>query len=254
MTVTVDVGAIAPIDHDEAMEITAIEAQRFADAIATIPDGEWARPTPCTRWDVADLVAHVVGSAAAQASPREFVRQVRAGRPIRERDGLAEWWDGMNEVQVIERRGRTPEELADEWDRMSVAALRSRQRLPRPIARLPLLSLPDPIGRQPISYLFDMGFTRDTWTHRLDLAWALDAEPELDAAHDGRIVADIVAEWSKTHDRPFVLHLAGHAGGTFVSGGGGEVGDHVETSVTDFIRCLTERRIADGLLRLPLPL
>ena len=45
----------------------------------------------------------------------------------------------------------------------------------------------------------------------------------LDAEHDGRIVADIVAEWAATHGEPFVLELTGPAGGTYTAGGGGEV-------------------------------
>ena len=40
--------------------------------------------------------------------------------------------------------------------------------MPRPIARLPLLNLPAPVGRQPLAYLFDIGFTRDVWMHRVD--------------------------------------------------------------------------------------
>jgi uncharacterized protein (TIGR03083 family) len=250
-TEPVDVSTVDRIGHDEAMRITAAERRAFADAIAGIGDGDWARPTDCDRWDVHGLVAHVVGSAAAQASPREFVRQVRAGRRLLGEIGSTQWWDGMNELQVRERAGRTPAELAAEWDDASARALRSRTRLPRPIAALPLLNLPDPIGRQPVRYLFDMGFTRDVWMHRIDLAEALGRPPAFDAAHDGRIVADVVAEWAATHGRPFTLELTGPAGGTFRAGTGGE---HVTVDVVAFCRCLTERLPAEGLLAHPLPL
>lgn len=247
----IDVASIPPIDHDEAMTISERESQKFADALAAIGDEQWHIPSPCSRWDVADVAAHVIGAAAAQASPREFARQVRAGRPIRKSHGLTYWWDGMNEVQVCERRGRTPVELRTEWDSVAPAAIRSRRRLPRPIARLPILDLPAPIGRQPLAYLFDMGFTRDVWMHRLDLATAVASDPDLDDEHDGRIVADIVAEWAGSHGRPFVLHLTGPAGGSYASGRDGE---RVDVAVTDFVRCLSEREPGSGLLSNPLPL
>ena len=95
--------------------------------------------------------------------------------------------------------------------------------MPRPVARLPLLDLPAPVGRQPLSYLFDVGFTRDVWMHRVDLAHATERPMDLDAAHDGRIVADLVAEWAALHGEPFVLTLEGPAGGVFAQGTGGEV-------------------------------
>lgn len=46
-------------------------------------------------------------------------------------------------------------------------------------------------------------FTRDVWAHRMDIAVAPGHQMDLDAEHDGRIVADIVAdivaEWALTH-------------------------------------------------------
>ena len=35
--------------------------------------------------------------------------------------------------------------------------------------------------------------------------------PELTPEHDGRIVADVVAEWSRRHGQPYVLTLTGPA-------------------------------------------
>jgi uncharacterized protein (TIGR03083 family) len=197
------------------------------------------------------VAAHVIGSAAAQSARREFARQVWAGRPLRAEIGAAYWWDGMNEVQVRDREARSPDALRAEWRTMSGRALRARTRLPRAIARLRLLDLPAPVGRQPLSYLFDMGFTRDVWMHRIDIERALGRQPDFDRDHDGRIVADIVAEWAAAHGEPFELVLSGPAGGTFASGA---VGEHVETDIAEFCRCLTGRATADGVLRHPLPL
>ena len=157
----------------------------------------------------------------------------------------------MNEVQVIERRDRSPEELVAEWDVAAAASLAARRRLPRPIARLPLLKLPAPVGRQPLAYLFDIGFTRDVWMHRVDLAVATGRPFVADDEHDGRIVADIVAEWAGTHGEPFTLELEGAAGGSYTAGADGPV---VHSSATDLCRVLAERLPGEGVLRHPLPL
>lgn len=64
-----------------------------------------------------------------------------------------------------------------------------------------------PIGWRPLTYLLRVGFTRDVWMHRIDLARAIGTDPHLTAEHDGRIVADIVAEWADIHREPFALTL-----------------------------------------------
>jgi uncharacterized protein (TIGR03083 family) len=248
---TVEVRTIPRIAHTEAMQIAAVENRKFAAALRQLRPEDWAKPTDCSRWDVRALVAHVVGSAAGQASPREFVRQVRAGRPVVAEIGAECWWDGMNEVHVRERAGRSAGELIAEWDENSHRALRARTKLPRPIAWLPLVNLPAPVGRKPVSYLFDMGFTRDIWMHRVDLSQAAGTAFEADPGHDGRIVADLVAEWAATHGEPFTLALSGPAGGVYVSGGGGE---QVELNAIQFCRVLAGRLPGAGVLRHPLPL
>jgi uncharacterized protein (TIGR03083 family) len=251
MTDAVDVTTIERITHDEAMRIAEVENRRFAACLAGLRPHDWAKPTDCTRWDVRALAAHVVGSAAGQASPREFFRQVRVGRPVVAEIGAQYWWDGMNEVHVRERESLTIDELRSEWDDNSARALRARRKLPRPIARLPLLNLPEPVGRKPLSYLFDVGLTRDSWMHRIDIAAATGLTFDADPNHDGRIVADLVAEWATTHDEPFRLTLSGPAGGNYVSGAGGE---QVEIDAIDFCRTLAGRLEGTGVLRHPLPL
>ncbi len=198
-----------------------------------------------------DPHTHLVGSAASQASPREFFRQKRGGKAICKELDSPFWRDGMNELQVRERSSSTTDQLITEWTTVSAKALKSRTKMPRPIAGLKLLTLPEPVGRQPLSYLFDIGFTRDVWAHRIDIAHAIAVEPDHDAVHDGRILADIIAEWAATHGEPFTLVLGGPAGGTFVQGIGGE---EVHISVVDFVRTLAERATASGVLQHTLPL
>lgn len=246
-----DVTAIPRIGHDEAMRITAVEQRKFGEQLRTFDADDWGKPTACALWDVRAVAAHLIGSAAAQRSPVEFVRQVRKGRPLVAEIGSRFWWDGMNELQVRERAARTTAELLDEWDVNAARALRARTRLPRLIARLPLLNLPQPVGRQPVAYLFDIGFTRDIWAHRIDLAVATGRPFDADPDHDGRILADLVAEWATTHDEPFTLELAGPAGGRFQRGTGGET---VGMDAIEFVRVLAERVEAGGVLRHKLPL
>lgn len=251
MTTAVDVTTIPRIMHAEAMRLADVEARRVAATLRNLEPADWAKPTDCPRWDVRALVAHMVGSAAGQASPREFFRQVRAGRPVVVEIGAQYWWDGMNEIQVRERSDLSIEQLIAEWDRTAPRALKARRNLPRPIAKLPLLKLPAPIGRQPLGYLFNVGFTRDSWMHRIDLAEATGKPFNADADHDGRIVADLVAEWATTHGLPFVLELTGPAGGHYTQGAAGE---HVTIDAITFARTLAERVPGDGVLAHPLPL
>jgi uncharacterized protein (TIGR03083 family) len=251
MTTTVDASTVPRIMHDEAMRLADVEAGRVAATLRSLEPGDWAKPTDCPRWDVRALVAHMVGSAAGQASPREFLRQVRAGRPVVVEIGAQYWWDGMNEIQVRERSDVSIEQLIAEWDHTAPRALRARRKLPRPIAKLPLLKLPAPIGRQPLGYLFNVGFTRDSWMHRIDLAEATGKPLNADTDYDGRIVADLVAEWATTHHLPFVLELTGPAGGHYTQGTAGE---HVTIDAITFARTLAGRAPADGVLSHPLPL
>jgi hypothetical protein len=74
---------------------------------------------------------------------------------------------------------------------------------------------------------------------------------QLSAEHDGRLVADIVAEWAGIHGQPFELVLEGPAGGKFTQGSGGE---RVEVDALDFVRTLSGRLRGSGVLANPLPL
>jgi len=253
-TTTTNVATVPRIQHDEAMAIATVESQKFAAQLRSFGPDDWARPSDCERWDARGVAAHVIGSAAGQASVREFIRQVRAGRPVTAEIGGKYWWDGMNEIQVRERANVTTDALIAEWDALWPRAVRARTKLPRPIARLPLINFPAPVGRQPVAYLFDVGFTRDAWMHRIDLARATGKPMDLDAGHDGRIIADIVAEWAGTHGEPFTLHLTGAAGGTFVQGVDGVDGETHTLDAIEFARILAERAHGDGVLRHKLPL
>ena len=81
--------------------------------------------------------------------------------------------------------------------------------------------------------------TRDVWAHRLDLARALGRTPSVDPEVDGRIVADIVADWAGRHGQPFDLNLTGDAGSSFRSG---DTGQQLTLDALDFARLIAGRR------------
>jgi uncharacterized protein (TIGR03083 family) len=246
---------IPAVGHAEAMRLTETENARFLEQLRGLTDKQWHSPTDCTGWSVRDVVVHLIASAQAQANPLEFIRQVVAGRPLTAQIGGEHWVDGMNEAQLRARTSWTASMLPDLWEQHSAAALKARRRMPALIRALPVLpigtGLGVRIGWQPLRYLFDMGFTRDVWMHRIDIARATDVTPKLTPDHDGRIVADILAEWSRRHAEPFTLTLSGPAGGQFHAGEGGEP---QTVDATQFARILSGRAAGSGVLRHKLPL
>ncbi|HMK12492.1 MAG TPA: maleylpyruvate isomerase family mycothiol-dependent enzyme [Acidimicrobiales bacterium] len=250
MTASRDITTIERIGHDEAMRLAAAENAKFGALLRNIAPEDWSKPTDCDLWDVRATAAHVVGSAAGQVSPREFLRQKRKGKPVTAEIGGQFWWDGMNEVQVRERASLTTDELIAEWESTWPKAVKARTKLPRPIANLKVLNLPV-VGKQPLRYLFDVGFTRDVWMHRVDMCRAIGYGLDFDAEHDGRLMEDYVAEWASVYDIPFTLNLTGPAGGTFTNGNGGEV---VTIDAVELLRTLAEREHGEGMLANPLPL
>jgi hypothetical protein len=101
-----------------------------------------------------------------------------------------------------------------------------------------------------MGYLLDVILTRDPWMHRVDIARATGRDLVLTPEHDGRIVADVVAEWARRHGRPFTLTLTGPAGGTFVAGNGGE---SITVDAVEFCRTLAGRADGSGLLTQEVP-
>jgi uncharacterized protein (TIGR03083 family) len=242
---------ILRIGHDEAMRITATEHARLLELVRGLGPTDWGSATDCTRWTVRDIVVHLIASAQAQASPAEFTRQVWPARSLSRQIGGSHWVDGVNEAQLRARRAWTPDELSHRWEEAAAAALAARRRMPSLLRALPVLPLGQYLGWKPLGYLFDVGFTRDVWMHRVDIARAVGRPPALTAEHDGRIVADVVAEWARLHDDPFTLDLRGPAGGCYAARGGDVV---VRLDAVEFVRILSGRGDGTGVLGHKLPL
>jgi uncharacterized protein (TIGR03083 family) len=238
------------ITRTEARRLAEAEFDRFAEMTASLTPEEWATATDCTGWDVRKMALHVLGSGDAQASPREFVHQFIKGRPLNKEIDSHHWVDGINELQIRERSQLSNDELVAALKAVGPKAVNGRWRTPLPMRYLPLPFGP-PIGWAPLKYLLDVGFTRDVWAHRIDIHAAIGRPMTVTAEHDGRLVEDLVGEWGDVHGQPFALVLTGPAGGTFSQGSGGE---HAEIDALDFVRTLSGRLPATGVLANPLPL
>jgi uncharacterized protein (TIGR03083 family) len=239
---------VAPIGRPEAARLARAEYGRFLEMLRGLDRDVWERPTDCTRWTVKDVAAHIVGETEAFASLRELLHQWRLAPRVRREIGAHELIDGVNEVQVRERRALSPAQLIERMADRTEAAARLRERLPGPVRAVPV-TFPA-VGRRSVGYLVDLVITRDVWMHRVDISRATGADLVLTSEHDGRLVADMVSDWASTHVDPFVLELTGPAGGVFVRG------DAVPTRVdaVEFLRIVSGRGSGDGVLANPLPL
>ncbi|MDK1472341.1 maleylpyruvate isomerase family mycothiol-dependent enzyme [Streptomyces sp. 549] len=237
--------------HREAAVLAAEELRRVVDLARSLEPDDWAQPTDCPAWDVRALLGHVLGMMEFSSSFREFVHVFRAGQKAAAGRPVI---DGITEVQVAYRAGLSRQQLLDRLTAAAPRAARARRRLPAPLRAIPMKQeTPDGTEFWRLGYLFDVILTRDPWMHRVDICRAIGREPVLTAEHDGRLVADVVAEWARRHGRPFHLTLTGPAGGTFdVSRGAAPVGEITEDAV-EFCRILSGRSAGSGLLSQPVP-
>jgi uncharacterized protein (TIGR03083 family) len=223
-----DVTDIEPIGHREAMSLQAAELERALAMLRTLDADQWATRTNCPDWDVRQMWLHVLGACEAGASMRENVHQMRAARRRRKDLGVA-MEAGLSAVQVAERDGLSPDELPARLEAIAPRTVKGRTRTPG-LMRAVKIAVDAPIVEKwKLGYLIDVIYLRDLWMHRVDTTTATGADLVLTPDHDGRIVADVVAEWARRHGEPFVLELTGPAGGVFRSGNGGD------TSVLDAI-------------------
>jgi uncharacterized protein (TIGR03083 family) len=241
---------IPPIRHDEAMDLAAAEYQRFGALLHDLAPGDWTTPTVCDRWDVRAVAAHVLGAAEACASARENAHQMRLGHQVQRQLGLGHIVHGANEVQVRERAALDPAGLTGRWDQAVLRALKGRRRFP-PFLRPVRIGMEEPLGKRPLGYLMDIVYTRDVWMHRIDICRATRRQPVLTGGHDGRLIADMVADWAATHHQAFTLHLAGPAGGSYATASGGPT---LEIDAIDWAWTVSGRAPGTGLLANPLPL
>ncbi|WP_299444276.1 maleylpyruvate isomerase family mycothiol-dependent enzyme [uncultured Phycicoccus sp.] len=251
-TTQVDIVTVPRITRGpEADRLAAAAYDRLIALLESLPDDAWGRPTDCAAWTVHAMVAHLVGAARGHASRVEFVRQVVHGQRAKGAfDGND--MDAMNAYQVERNEHLTPAELIAELRALAPRAVRGRARTPGLLRRrrIPMAPSGSVASGTPASIglgeLMDVILTRDVWLHRIDICRAVGRRPDLDQDVDGRIVADIVADWAARHGRPVDLELTGPAGGRFVQG---DRGEHLVLDAVEFCRILSGRAGGEGLLR-----
>lgn len=212
-----DVSTISPVRHDEAMWLAHTEYQRLSTLLSSLDASDWTRPTCCPPWTVRDMATHLLGYMRACSSPREMLRQVRlAGK---REGGIV---DAVSALQVHEMADLSPIEIVTEMRALIVPATRGRDGVPAIIRRVAKMTAELPVsGRKEswrLGFVVDIIGTRDVWMHRCDIGRAVGRELELTPEHDGRLIADVVREWTRRLGHPVGLTLYGPAGGSFSSG------------------------------------
>lgn len=231
------------------MRLAAEEYHRILRVVDDLTQLDWLRPTECPGWTVKDVLSHILGMLASQADPAERARQVSMAVQIAQQIG-GRRIDAMTGMQVREHAHLSTSELSRALYETVPRALAARGWLTaeqREASYDPGLR-----GEGPwtLGYLFDVIHTRDPWMHRIDICRATGREPVVTTEHDGRLIADVVAEWSVRHGRPFTLVLTGPAGGRFAVGTGGA---HLELDAIAFCRTLSGREPGDDLLATRVP-
>ena len=246
-----DVTTIPPLTHDEAMRLQAVELERAVAMLASLDAEAWAAQTDCPDWDVRSMYLHVLGACEAGASTVEGVRQLaKALRQRRTSGGPLE--AALSSVQVRDRSDLTTNDIVSRLRAVAPKTVRGRRRLPAVLRSKVRIPIDGPVVEKwSLGYLVGTIYLRDLWMHRVDASRATGATLDLTADHDGRIVADIVAEWARRHGRSFVLELSGPAGGTFTAtagttNGGAAAEERLALDAVEFCRTLAGRRTADG--------
>lgn len=248
---TIDASTIAPIEHPEAMALQAAELERDIALLDSLDAADWATPTNCPDWDVRQMWLHVLGACEAGASMRENMHQMRVARQRRKELGVS-LEAGLSGVQVAERVDLSPDELLRRLTAIAPKTVKGRNRTPRPMRAAKLAIDAPVVEKWSLGYLIDIIYLRDLWMHRVDTATATGAELTLTADHDGRIIADVVAEWARRHGQPFTLELTGPAGGVFTAGDGGD-GEPITIDAVEFCSVLAGRGEPTGLLATIVP-
>jgi uncharacterized protein (TIGR03083 family) len=236
------------IGHREAMRLAETEFARIVSQLRALSPEDWSRTTVCELWDVRAMAGHVLGMAEAQASVRQFAHDFRVAK----KRTAGKMIDAMTATQVRERSSLTPAAVIERLAAVAPKAVKARQRTPAPIRWAVRMKQEPPFDaeRWQLGYLVDTIFTRDTWMHRLDISRATDQSMELTADHDGRLIANIVAEWALRHSQPFTLNLTGAAGGRWRVGDDGE---HLEMDALDFCWVVGSRQKGNALLTTEVP-
>jgi uncharacterized protein (TIGR03083 family) len=250
---TIDISTIEQLEHHEAMRLQADELALTLTALRNLDDAAWSTATDCPAWDIRAMYQHVLGACEAGASLRENVHQLRRARSYRKHQG-GPIEAALSALQVRERIDLRPNQIVERFEHIATKTVRGRRRMPALVRNHASLHVDGPVHETwKFGYLIDIIYLRDLWMHRVDMSRALEAPLELSPDHDGRIVADVVAEWARRHGKGFILELSGPAGGTYVHDPDNHGVEHLSLDAVEFCRTLSGRRSATGLLATVVP-
>jgi uncharacterized protein (TIGR03083 family) len=236
MTAAPAATAIPRTGRRTAAGVAAAETAMFLAVLDRLPAGAWDAPTDCGRWRVREMVAHITGAAEESARVRTFARHVRQGK--RRYPDLSQL-DGLNEVQVDDRRHLQPEQLRAEVERWLAKATPARAR-PLPIRWIPL-PLGEELGVAPLAYAYDVIYIRDLWMHRVDITRA-SGVPFERASHEAEIIQQVVRDLGRAWAGPSVdVELVGPAAGCWRLGSGTPTGTVRVTDDVEWMRTLSGR-------------
>lgn len=221
-----------PYTHaDEAHRLLTTALSRFLTLLESLRADDWFKPTPCTAWNVHDMVAHQAGGYASGTSYKELIRQYTS----KPKPGqLPE--DAINDLQVGERADKTPTELIAELKQVGEIAAHNWA---YGFNAIKWIATPHPVGGfMSIRHLMWVIHSRDTWMHRLDICRAANRPFEQTREHEGRIIELVVLDSArklkkKLNGQAITLSLTGIAGGTWKIGKGEPVAE-MEMDALDF--------------------
>ncbi len=250
---TIDVATLEPLTHHEAMSLQSKELDCTLLMLRSLDEDAWSTPTACPGWDIRAMYQHVLGACEAGASMRENIHQLRRGRAYRKLHG-GPLEAALSGVQVRERADLNPAQLVTRLEAVAPKTVRARSRTPGLVRNHARMAVDGPVYETwKLGYLIDTIYLRDLWMHRVDAARALGQPLKLSTDHDGRIVADVVAEWARRHGQPFVLELTGPIGGTYVDDPAAPGAEHDSLDAVEFCRTLAGREPATGMLATVVP-
>ncbi len=218
-------------DADEAHGLMATAFDRFMRLIESLNPEDWDKPTPCTEWNVHDMVAHQAGGYASGVGYGEMLRQYTR---IPKKGQLPE--DAINEMQVGERKKMTSAELITELKQVGPMAIHNWA---YGFNAIKWIHVPHAVGGfMSLRHLMWVTHSRDTWMHRLDICRATNRPFEQTREHDGRINELVVLDTAKKlknklGGRAITLVLTGIAGGMWKIGMGDPAAE-IEMDALDF--------------------
>ena len=235
-------------DRTQAVALAAEEESRFVDLAHRLDRTDWAQPaTNRPGWSVRNVGVHLLGQMRARRSVREQVRQQKqaAERTADLRSGWAQLHLEAGAEYGVDR-------LLAELSRAAAETHRGPWRSLPAVRRFVAVAVL--VGAETehwsIEYLMDRVALRGAWRDRLDVCRSTGRSMVLTPAHDGQIVADVVADWAERHAQPFTLSLTGTIGGVFTRGVDGEA---VRLDAIEFCRTVAAPGARAGLMSQAVP-